>query len=126
MRTLIAVTDRRIITAHTNDFLEIGKCTRNLSLDLVRYVRMARRHPGGRAGIDLITKGENIGWQFHASVPSEDVRAFASVLAESMSIPDEDRDLLRIPTANADGAEEVRGEPVESIEQTPEFEEIEP
>ena len=45
--------------------------------------------------IDLITRDENIRWLFPASIDNGQVGALAAVLAESMSIPDVERDELR-------------------------------
>jgi hypothetical protein len=45
--------------------------------------------------IDLITRDENVRWLFPASIDNGQVGALAAVLAESMSIPDVERDELR-------------------------------
>jgi hypothetical protein len=45
--------------------------------------------------IDLITRDENLRWLFHADVDNTQVDALAAVLAESMTIPDVERDALR-------------------------------
>ncbi len=47
-----------------------------------------------RAKIDLITREENIQWLFHADTDNTQVDALAAVLAESMTIPDAERDAL--------------------------------
>ncbi|WP_406407549.1 hypothetical protein OG923_04455 [Streptomyces halstedii] len=94
--TLIAVTDRRIITARTSAFLEQGETGRDIPIDLVRYVRVAdAQDRGGRLAIDLITRDENIRWLFHADIANRQVDSLAAVLAESMTIPDAERDELR-------------------------------
>lgn len=95
-RTLVAVTDRRIITAQTNAFLEQGDIRRRIPVDQVRYVRVAAvQGKNTRAAIDLITRDENIRWLFRADVDDTHVDALAAVLAESMAIPDEEREELR-------------------------------
>ncbi|MBM2616473.1 hypothetical protein JIG36_12990 [Actinoplanes sp. LDG1-06] len=65
-----------------------------MSLDQVRYVRVATASGGGRMAVDLITRDENISWQFHADVDSAQVNALAAVLAETMTIPDAEREAL--------------------------------
>ena len=57
----------------------------------MRYVRA----PAAQPVIDLITRDENIRWLFHTDVDSAQVDALAAVLAESMTIPDTERDELR-------------------------------
>ncbi|MFJ9077585.1 hypothetical protein ACIRO3_20425 [Streptomyces sp. NPDC102278] len=95
-RTLVAVTDRRIITAKTNAFLEQGEIRQDIPIDRVRYVRAATTQDRStRPAIDLITRDENIRWLFHADIDSGPVDALAAVLAESMTIPDSERDELR-------------------------------
>ena len=95
-RNLIAVTDRRIITAKTNAFLGQGEITQDIPIDRVRYVRApAARDGNGRSVIDLITSEDNIRWHFDADVDTTDVAALAAVLAELMHIPDDERAQLQ-------------------------------
>ncbi|MFH0179752.1 hypothetical protein ACIA6D_20510 [Streptomyces cacaoi] len=95
-RTLVAVTDRRIITAKTNAFLEQGEIRLDIPIDQVRYVRAATTQDrSGRLAIDLITRDENTRWLFHADIDNTQVDALAAVLAESMTIPDVERDELQ-------------------------------
>jgi hypothetical protein len=95
-RTLVAVTDRRIVTARTSSFLEEGALGSDIPIDDVRYIRAATTEgKNGRVAIDLITRDENIRWLFPASIDNGQVGALAAVLAESMSIPDVERDELR-------------------------------
>jgi hypothetical protein len=93
--TMVAVTDRRIITARTSAFLEQGEIRHDIPIDRVRYVRAATQGRGERLAIDLITRDENIRWVFHTDVDSIQVDTLAAVLAESMAIPDAERDELR-------------------------------
>lgn len=94
--TLVAVTDRRIITAKPTAFLEQGEIGQDIPIDRVRYVRPETAQDGRvRAKIDLITRDENIRWLFHADTDSTQVDALAAVLAESMTIPDSERDELQ-------------------------------
>lgn len=95
-KTLVAVTDRRIITAKTSAFLEQGEIGQDIPIDRVRYVRAATTQDGSqRLAIDLITRDENIRWLFHADIDNTQVDALAAVLAESMMIPDVERDELQ-------------------------------
>lgn len=95
-KTLVAVTDRRVITARSNAFLEQGEIRQGIPIDHVRYVRAATTQDrSGRLGIDLITRDENIRWLFHADIDDTHVDALAAVLAESMTIPDVERDELQ-------------------------------
>ncbi|MDX8141689.1 hypothetical protein SK854_06180 [Lentzea sp. BCCO 10_0061] len=95
-RTLVAVTDRRIILATTNAFLEQAEIHQDIPIDQVRYVRVptALDSSSGLA-IDIITRDENIRWLFHSDVDNSQVDALAAVLAESMTIPDAERDELQ-------------------------------
>jgi hypothetical protein len=91
-KTLVAVTDRRIITAKTNSLLEQGEIRQDIPIDRVRYVRAATAQDrSARSVIDLITRDENIRWLFDAEIDSSQVDALAAVLAESMTIPDVER-----------------------------------
>ncbi|MDW5325379.1 hypothetical protein [Plantactinospora sp. KLBMP9567] len=95
-KTLVAVTDHRIITAKAIAFLEQGEIRKDIPIDHVRYVRAATtqdRSP--RLAIDLITRDENIRWLFHADIDNAQVDALAAVLAESMTIPDVERNELQ-------------------------------
>ncbi|MGW2161959.1 hypothetical protein [Nonomuraea sp. NPDC001699] len=95
-KTLVAVTDRRILMAKTNAFLEQGEIRQDIPIDRVRYVRAATTQDrSGRLAIDLITRDENIRWLFHADTDDTQVNALAAVLAESMTIPDVERDELQ-------------------------------
>ncbi|WP_328482266.1 hypothetical protein OHS71_29020 [Streptomyces sp. NBC_00377] len=95
-KTLVAVTDRRVITARTNTFLEQGEIRQVIPIDHVRYVRAATtQDKNARLAIDLITRDENIRWLFHSDIENAQVDALAAVLAESMAIPDVERDELQ-------------------------------
>lgn len=95
-KTLVAVTDRRIITARTNAFLEQGEIRLDIPVDRVRYVRAAiTEDKSARWAIDLITRDENTRWLFNADIDNTQVDALAAVLAESMTIPDVERDELQ-------------------------------
>lgn len=89
---VVAVTDRRIITAKPGDLREHGKLASSVPLDLVRYVRAATSEKAGsKARIDVITRDENVRWTFHPETADEQVGALAALLAASMALPDEER-----------------------------------
>jgi hypothetical protein len=94
-KTLVAITDRRVITAYTNAFLEHGEIHHNISIDQVRYVRAEAPGNSPYWAVDLITRDENIRWLFHSDIEETQVDALAAVLAESMTIPDVERDALQ-------------------------------
>ncbi|MEU4562392.1 hypothetical protein AB0F72_28765 [Actinoplanes sp. NPDC023936] len=95
-KTLVAVTDRRVVTAKATTFLELGETRQEIPLDQVRYVRVATSQDrNSRSTIDLITRDENIRWQFPSDIDNTQVDTLAAVLAESMAIPDDERVELR-------------------------------
>jgi hypothetical protein len=94
-KNLVAVTDRRIITAKTNALRKHGQIGQGIPLDQVRYVRAPAQDGNGRTAIDIITAAENIRSIFHAEVDKKLVDALAAALAESMTIPDAERHELQ-------------------------------
>ncbi|WP_062349118.1 hypothetical protein [Herbidospora yilanensis] len=95
-KSLVAVTDRRIITGRTNAFLEQGEICQVIPIDQVRYVRVSiSQERSTRSMIDLITREENIKWLFPTDIDNTRINALAAVLAESMAIPDVERDALK-------------------------------
>lgn len=96
VKTLVAVTDRRVVTAQSVALLEQGEIRDEFPVDLIRYVRVVTTpDKDDRRTIDVITRDENIRWVFHSDVDGRRVGAFAAVLAESMAIPDGERDALQ-------------------------------
>lgn len=94
-KTMVAVTDRRVITSRTSAFRQHGKIAQEIPIDQVRYVRARSSQKGSvPSQIDLITRDENARWRFSTDTDSTHVDAFAAVLAESMTIPDRERDEL--------------------------------
>ena len=113
VKILVAVTDRRIITARTNTFLEQGEIRQEIPIERVRYIRAATSEDkGARSAIDLITRDENIRWQFQVDIDNTQVDMLAAVLAESMNIPDVEREALRRQghaAVGADSKSEITG-----------------
>lgn len=119
-KTLVAVTDRRIIMAKTNAFLEQAEIRHDIPINQVRYVRATTtQDKSSRSAIDLITRDENIRWLFHADIDNTQVDALAAVLAESMTIPDAERDeLQRRRYASIEAGEKSEGSGTRSTEPT--------
>lgn len=117
VRMLVALTDRRVITARSSAFLEQAEIRQDIPLDQVRYVRSAADQAAGRQpAIDLITRDDNLRWLFPTGADATDVGAFAAELAESMTIPDSERQELRErrhETINAGGQKELTGSSAE-------------
>lgn len=68
-----------------------------MPLDRVRYVRVRTgQGESVRSAVDVITSDENISWRFPEGTDDRHVEALAAVLAESMVIPDEEREALTI------------------------------
>lgn len=94
-KNLIAITDRRIITAKGNTFRKHGQIGQDIPIDRVRYVRAPAQDEDGRSAIDIITPDENIRSVFDTDIDNTRVAALAAVLAESMTIPDAERAALQ-------------------------------
>lgn len=91
------VTNRRVITARTSVFRQTGEIGQDIPIDRVRYVRVRVGQDGNvRSTIDLITSDENISWRFPAGTDDAHIEALAAVLADSMMIPDSERDELAL------------------------------
>lgn len=92
--TIVAVTDRRVITAGARTFRMQGEIEETFPLGDVRYVRTSsdsqRSH---RASIDITTPRTDVRWIFSTSASSDAVSRIASMIAEHMSIPDDERSL---------------------------------
>lgn len=91
--TAVTVTDRRILVSGANDLVREAAIDRQFPLDDVRYVRAK----SARGELDLITRSADLHWVFPNEIDADQVDALAAVFAESMRIPDNERDtLLRI------------------------------
>ena len=93
---LVVVTDRRILTTDTHKFLRKAVFRHALNLDEVRYVRSTRISSEAKASrVEVITRADNHDWHFAPDVDTHDVDALAAVLAESMTLPEQEREDLR-------------------------------
>lgn len=109
-KTLVVVTDRRVFTADSLDFLEQGEVTSDVPIDRVRYVRsLPQSYPGEPALVDLITRDENHRWTFPAGVASAKVNQLSAVLGEAMNLPDEERVALQIGGRSVAAVDEHNG-----------------
>jgi len=104
--TVVAVTDRRILTARANALRQEAKIGQRILLDDVRYVRARTSHgENGRSEVDLVTRDVDLRWAFHTDIDDVQILAFAAVLAESMRLPDSERDALIQPNVQIAAAE---------------------
>lgn len=93
---LVVGTDRRILTTDTHAFLKRAEFRSDDGLDTVRYVRsLPVLGEATVKRVDLITKDRNHEWQFGPEVDASEVDALAAILAESMDLPEHERDELR-------------------------------
>ncbi|MFN8030642.1 MAG: hypothetical protein U0Q10_09915 [Dermatophilaceae bacterium] len=120
-KTLVVVTDRRVLTADSLDFLEQGDVNVDVPIDRVRYVRsLPPSYAGEPAVVDLITRDDDHRWTFPASVASAKVNELAAVLGEAMNLPDEERAALQgvgRSKAAINEYNDVVDEPFESADQ---------
>lgn len=97
--TLIAVTNRRVITARASELRREGRTGQQIPLEDVRYVRArAARGTDGRTELDVTTKALDLRWGFHADTSGRDIDALAGLLAQSMSLPEAEREALVTPS----------------------------
>ena len=95
-RVLIAVTQRRVLTADLSEFRDHGDVERSVPNDEIRYVRFRDNDPDGQAEVDLITKDDNLTWRFaKGSASATAVRGLGALLADRMDIPQVERDAMR-------------------------------
>ena len=81
--TFVAVTDRRIITAHPGNLLRLGELGPIYSLNEVKYVRpRADRVLGVRPTIDISADQWELHWMFPDTAAHEAIDSLAAVLSE--------------------------------------------
>lgn len=91
---LLAVTDRRILSASTTEFLRHGLFDDIVELDEIRYVRRVGREGESASRVDVITRDRNLDWHFAPDVDDCSVDNLTGILAESMELPARERDEL--------------------------------
>src|SRR3546814_5193756 len=95
-RILVAVTDRRILSAGNQDFLKQGLFENEVDLADVRYVRSVPGNGQCESRVDLVTRDQNLDLYFAPEVDTQAVASLAGLFAESMTLPEGERDdLLR-------------------------------
>lgn len=91
-RSLIVVTDRRVLTADSLRFLELGEVATDLPLTQIRYIRATRpARSEDPSVVDVITRDENLKWEFPSAIAGPSVEKLAAVLSESMNLPEKER-----------------------------------
>ncbi|MCC2308845.1 hypothetical protein [Cellulomonas chengniuliangii] len=99
--TVVAITDRRIFVSGANDLVREAAIDRLFPLDDVRYVRAK----SARGELDLITRTTDLHWVFPTEIDAAQVEGLAAVLAESMGIPENERDaFLQTPRPQVEAA----------------------
>ena len=88
--TVLALTDRRLIVSRASGLSQEASINRQIRLDDVRYVR-ARASAGE---IDVITRSDELHWVFPDSTDDGQIKMLAAALAESMNLPDAEREAL--------------------------------
>ena len=92
---LIAVTSERVLVADIAEFRSLGVIRQEIPATDIRYVRLRDSDPTGVAEVDLISKDADVHWRFRKnSVGDDDIKAFTALLAESMQVPQEEREAL--------------------------------
>lgn len=93
--TLVAVTDRRIITAAPRTLLHRGELGDSFSLSEVHFVRRPRvRNESERPTMDVITEHQNIHWIFPLAADHESIDKFAVLLKDGVKSTQEDRAVI--------------------------------
>ncbi len=104
--TVVAVTDRRILTTTANALLQEALLGQQIPLDDVRYVRVRTpKSDGLRSEVDLVTRHFDLRWDFDAGIADQKILALTAVLAESMRLPDSERTDLTQPCAKITDSE---------------------
>ncbi|MFE1442047.1 hypothetical protein [Streptomyces sp. NPDC058739] len=83
----------RVRTDAVESMQQLAAVWRTMMFDLVRVT--TAQDKAARLAVDLITRDENVRWLFPPDVDTTEVNALAAVPAESMTIPDAEREALR-------------------------------
>jgi len=96
--TLVAITDRRVITAGSRELLRTGQLEAGFSLEDIRYVKSSVEVKGpSRAFVKVTTRKDDAHWIFPAAADSASITEVAANLAASMSIPEGERSIAAPP-----------------------------
>lgn len=106
VQLVVAVTDRRVLTANSSAFLSRGLFEDEIDLADIRYVRSVPGEGEGKQHrIDVITRTRNYEWYFASSVDVEAAKTLGGVLAQAMSLPEEERhELTQVVPTLVEGA----------------------
>src|SRR5699024_6506904 len=79
--TIIAITDRRFITADARELKSKGEISSEHSLDDVRFVRLRSSElEGSERGIDVTTESQDIQWRFPTNADTYSIDSLAALL----------------------------------------------
>lgn len=86
--TIIAITDRRFITADARELKSKGEISSEHSLDDVRFVRLRSSElEGSERGIDVTTESQDIQWRFPTNADTYSIDSLAALLSKSTNHP---------------------------------------
>lgn len=92
---LIAVTSERVLIADVAEFRSLGVIRQEIPATDIRYVRLRESGPTGGAEIDVISKNADLRWRFGKGSAKDDaIKALSALLADSMQVPEEEREAL--------------------------------
>ena len=93
--TLVAVTDRRVMTAGARGLLRHGQLGRGFEFEDLRYVRSSVESKGAqRASIKVATRDDDVHWMFPVAADPASIAQMAAILAAKMSIPESEKSLV--------------------------------
>ena len=121
-KTLVVITDRRVLTADSVAFLEEGSVGHDLPLDHIRYVRWTKAVVNDDPSlVDVISRDTDLHLRFPAAASGQ-IDALVSLLAEAMNLPEFERRALLKGGSEEGGREQIAG-PGEPVDQSIEAEE---
>lgn len=93
-RTLVVVTDRRLLTADTDAFLDEGAVSHDFPMEHIRYVRSTTAGTNDEPSlVDLTTRDVDVQLRF-TTAASAQINALVSLLAQAMNLPELERSAL--------------------------------
>lgn len=120
-RTLVVVTDRRVLTADSVAFLDEGSIGHDLPIDHIRYVRWTKAVVYDDPSlVDLISRDTDLHLRFPAAASAQ-IDALVSLLAQAMNLPELERCALLKGGSDERERERISG-PGEPVEQSIEAE----
>ncbi|KGN37613.1 hypothetical protein N803_14470 [Knoellia subterranea KCTC 19937] len=93
-RTLVVLTDRRLLTADSDAFLEEGAISHDFPMEHIRYVRRTTAGTSDEPSlVDLTTRDADVHLRF-TTAASVQINALVSLLAQAMNLPELERSAL--------------------------------